>query len=118
MFLRVQVLSSILGILLIIIVVNFIRKRKLHEDYSLLWLTVSLSALILSVFSVILFKLANILGAIYPASVVFFISIIFIIILNLHFSVKITKLDKENKDLCQELALLRLKVEMLTKDNT
>jgi hypothetical protein len=79
----------------------------MHEDYSLLWLGVSLTALFIAIFKNFMFKLTFALGAIYPASAIFFIAIVFVTIMNLHFSVKITKLDKENKELAQELALMR-----------
>ncbi len=115
MFERIQIIAIFFGIALLALVLNLIRNRQMHEDYSLLWLMLSVVILILAVFKNLLFACAHILGAIYPASAIFFIGMVFVSIMNLHFSAKISKLDKANKELAQELALTRQRMEKTLK---
>lgn len=91
----------------LIVVVELIRRGKLKEKYSLLWLFAGGVLLFLSSSMGALDLIASLLGVHYPPSVLFLLAFLFLLLITLHFSVVISGLSEKNKQLAQELALLR-----------
>ncbi len=91
----------------LIVVVELIRRGRLKEKYSLLWLFAGVVLLFLSSSRGTLEFIASVLGIFYPPSFLFLIAFLFLLLITLHFSVVISGLSEKNKKLAQELALLR-----------
>jgi hypothetical protein len=92
----------------LILIVELVRQRKLREDYSLLWLATAIVLIVLSLSRPLLNQLAALLGVItYPPAALFLVAIIFMLTILLHFSTVITRLSRENKQIAQEMAILR-----------
>lgn len=91
----------------LIVVVELIRRGRLKEKYSLLWLFAGAILLFLSASRGALEFIASLLGIFYPPSFLFLIAFLFLLLITLHFSVVISGLSEKNKKLAQELALLR-----------
>lgn len=89
------------------LVVELIRRGRLKERYSLLWLFASGVLLVLSSSRGILEYISNMMGIYYPPSFLFLLAFLFLLLITLHFSVTISGLSEKNKRLAQELALLR-----------
>ena len=97
--------ASIAGL---IFVLELVRQRKLREDYSLLWLATAVILIVLSVSRPLLNAMAELLGIVtYPPAALFLVAIIFMLLILLHFSVALTRLARENKDIAQQMAILR-----------
>ena len=96
-----------------VVTINLVRKRKLREEYSVLWICTSVIMFVLVVKYDWLVKLTGLIGAALPTSTLFFGSIIFLILLAVQFSIKISKLADQVKDLVQANALLRRELEEL-----
>ncbi len=92
---------------LLVIVVELIRRGKLKERYSLLWLCAGTVLLILSSSRYLLELISRTLGIFYPPSFLFLLAFFFLLLITLHFSVVISGLSEKNKKLAQELALMR-----------
>ncbi len=106
-----KLLAVVASGLLLFIVVELVRRGRLKEKYSLLWL---LSGGILLVFSSsrdILEYVSHLLGIFYPPSLLFLVAFLFLLLITLHFSVVISGLSEKNKQLAQEVALLRQQIE-------
>jgi hypothetical protein len=88
-----------------------VRRRKLREEYSILWLFGSALILVLSLKQDWLVVLAHSVGIAYPPSFLFLVGILFILLILIHFSIAISKLYQMNKKMAQELALLKEKTE-------
>jgi hypothetical protein len=86
-----------------------VRRRKLREEYSILWLFGSVVLLILSLKKNWLDSLAHALGIVYPPSFLFLVGILFILLILIHFSIAISKLHQMNKKMAQEIALMKEK---------
>src|SRR3989304_5993796 len=84
-----------------------VRRRRLREEYSILWLFGSAVILVLSVKKDWLDSLAHAVGIVYPPSFLFLVGILFILLILIHFSIAISKLHQMNKRMAQELALLK-----------
>jgi hypothetical protein len=109
-------LFSILGsVVLIALLVFFIRRRKLLEEYSILWLIIFSIFLIVSIFGAFLENFSRFLGVLYPPAALFVIMIIGIFLLMLHFSIIISDLKRKINRLSITNALLEERIKSLEK---
>lgn len=108
---RMQLLAIAGSLFLLLFILRLIKRRKLREDYALLWLLVFFLLLVFSVFLPLLKMLASFVGILYaPAALLLFLILGNTLIL-VHYSTVITKLSEQNKTLIQELALLKEQIE-------
>ena len=112
---RLQAISISGSILLIFLLVYLIRKQRIKEEYSLLWLFFGILFLLFSIWSDWLDYLSALVGIIYPPAALFLLfSLAFFFIL-IEFSVIISRLSDRNKSLTQEVGILRSEVKELNK---
>ncbi|MGA2916375.1 MAG: DUF2304 domain-containing protein [Sedimentisphaerales bacterium] len=112
--LKIQIIIGSISVLVLIVVFELIRRRKLKEEYSLLWLLSGLVILIISIFPDLLNIISNVLGMYYLTSL-FVISFLFLLLIVLHFSTVLSQLSEKNKELTQELSILDFKLKELDK---
>ena len=112
---RAMIFGLIAGIGTFIFVLELVRRRRLKEEYSLLWLATAAALIILSLSRPTLDTLASTVGIIYPPSALFLVAMIFVLFILLHYSVVLTRLTQENKENAQQLALLRFQMEQMQK---
>jgi hypothetical protein len=103
---RIQLLAIIASGILLLMVLELVRRRRLLERYALLWLLSGVVLLVLSTFRGLLEDAAGLIGVEYPPSALFFIAFAFVLLLLLHFSVAVSRLADQSKVLAQRLALL------------
>ncbi len=96
---------------LLFIVVELIRRGRLKEKYSLLWILSGGVLLIFSSSRDVLEYVSRLLGIFYPPSLLFLVAFLFLLLITLHFSVVISGLSEKNKHLAQEMALLRQQIQ-------
>lgn len=109
--LRQKIMAILLSAGLLIIIFELVRRRKLKEEYSWLWMLTGVAILILAIWYDLLVFITHLVGAALPASVLFFFGIFFLVLINLYFSVKVSTLATQIKKLAQEIAILNSKVE-------
>jgi hypothetical protein len=114
---RNKVVALVFGIGMLIIIIDLVRRRKLREEYSWLWLMTGAGILLLSLWFDLLKWVTHLVGAITPSSTIFLFAFLFLIFISLHFSVVISKLTDRNKELAQRYALLENEVRELKKKN-
>ena len=108
---RISVAAAIGSLLLLLIVLELIRGRRLKERYALLWLATGLVLLVLSLWRGGLNTIAGWLGVTsYPPAVLFAIGGLFVVLVLLHYSTVISKLADQNTILAQRLAILEAKL--------
>jgi hypothetical protein len=110
MTVRVSVFAAIAAILLLAVIFELIRSRRLHERYAIMWLLTGTVILVLAVWRDALGTLADAVGIAYPPSALFVLASLFILIVLLHYSTVISKLADENRILAQRLALLENRI--------
>lgn len=103
----VLVFSTIVSVVILVSVVELIRRNRLKEKYSILWLVSSLVMLCFSVSRDFLHYVSFTIGIKYPPSLIFLLGFLFLIVINIHFSSVISELADSNKTLSQEIALLK-----------
>jgi len=113
--LRVTIVGVVASVLLILVVLELVRGRRLKERYALLWLATGVALLVLSAWRGGLNTIAGWLGVTgYPPAVLFAVATLFIFLVLLHYSTVISKLTDENVELAQRVALLEERVGRLS----
>jgi hypothetical protein len=107
---RIQLLAIVASGILLLIVLELVRRRRLMERYALLWLLSAAVLLVLASFRGLLEDAARVIGVEYPPSALFFIAFAFVLLLLLHFSVAVSRLADQSKVLAQRLAILEKRV--------
>jgi hypothetical protein len=107
MTIKQQLFSILIGLIVFMVTIDLVRKKRLREEYSLLWLATSFVMMVLILRYDWLLALTALIGAVLPTTTLFLGSILFLILLSVQFSIKISRLSDQVKDLVQENALLR-----------
>ncbi|MDZ7374232.1 MAG: DUF2304 domain-containing protein [candidate division KSB1 bacterium] len=110
---RIQLFAVAGALLVMALIFELIRKRKLLEEYSLLWFVAAVALLILAIWRDLLEILARVMGIYYAPSALFLIALFFGVVLFLHFTLVISKLTRRTTRLTQEIGLLRAELEEL-----
>ncbi len=104
---RIQLFSIIGSFALLFFILSLIKKKRLKEEYALLWIGASIVFATFSIFRPALEYLASFLGIHYAPTALLLMLIMAITIILIHYSTVISKLSEQTKRLTQEIALLR-----------
>ena len=110
---RVEIVALLGSVGLLGFVLELVRRRKLAEGYSLLWLLTSIVLLILSLWRELLDVLAGLVGIFYPPAALFVVGFGFVLLILLQFSVVVSRLSAENRGLSQKLAIMDWRLRQL-----
>lgn len=108
---RTQVVTAIGAVLLVLCVLDLVRRRKLSEEYSLLWVISTVVVAALGFSTPLLVWVSRLLGIVQENSTVFAFGLAFSVAMLLHLSVRLSRLGQESQTLARELALLRHELE-------
>jgi hypothetical protein len=103
---RVQIVAVIVTAVILGVVLELVRRRRLVERYALLWMSAAVALLVLAVWRGALNLLADLLGIAFPPNALFLVAFGVVLILLLHFSIATSRLSEETKILAQEIARL------------
>jgi hypothetical protein len=110
-----QIFALIVSAAVFVFVIEMVRRRRLREEYSILWLATSLAMFVLVLRYEWLEALTALIGAGLVTTTLFIGSLIFLMLLSVQFCVKISRLTNQVKNLSQENALMKLEVENLAR---
>ncbi len=103
---KTQIFIIAASIILFLITLELIRKKKLKEEYSIIWIIAELALLIFGLFPKILNVISGVFG-VYYLTCIFLMAFLFLLVVLFNFSIILTKLSESNKKLIQEVALLK-----------
>lgn len=106
---KIQIITILISFLFIFYIAYLIVKGRLREEYSLTWIACTVILIIFSFWRNGLVVFSEILGIYSPPNLVFTGAIFVILIYLLHLSVVVSNLQKQNKILSQEIALMKEK---------
>jgi len=115
---RIRLITIAAAIAVLILIVELVRRRKLKEEYSLLWVLTAALLVVLSIWYGLLVKLTHFIGGTVPSSTLFFFGLVFVVSLLLHFSIRISLLERRITSLVQEIGLLTLENRSGGQDST
>jgi hypothetical protein len=110
---RTQVITAVGAAGFVLFVLDLVRRRKLSEEYSLLWVVATVVVTVLGFSTPLVRWITRLLGIVYESSTVFFLGLAFGTVMLLYLSVRLSRLGQENLLLTRELALLRRELEEL-----
>ena len=115
MILKLKIFSIVIAVSIFVVILELIRRRKLKEDLSFIWIVSGIIILITALFEDIVFFIADLTGVTTPQSMLFFFGLIFLILLNLQLSIKISGITDQLKNLIQKNTMLEYEVEVLRR---
>lgn len=104
---RQKAVAILIAVSIFIIILELVRRRKLREEYSWLWLLTGTVLIVLTIWYDLLVMVTRFIGAVLPTSALFLFGMIFLMLVCLQFSIRISKLTDQIKDLTQELTILQ-----------
>ncbi|POH69714.1 DUF2304 domain-containing protein [Cryobacterium zongtaii] len=112
-----NVSSYLLGILaallILIVVVEMLRRHQLRERHATWWLFAGVLALIVGIFPASLVGAAKLLGVELPVNLVFFVALIILFLVCLQQSSELTSLEAKTRTLVEQSALQDLRIRAL-----
>ena len=103
---RIKIIAILICIFLVAYVFELVRRKHLSEEYSMGWLVTGTLMLLLSIFEGLLKWISEIVGATLFTSTLFFFGLVFLMIICLHFSIRISALTNQVRRLTQHIAIL------------
>ena len=103
---RIQIVALTVSALLLLVVLELVRRRKLTEEYSFLWILSALALLILSARREILPAVAGWLGVSYTPILLVMALIVMMFVASLCFSVIVSRQRQQIERLIEETAIL------------
>jgi hypothetical protein len=96
-----------IAVMLLLVILELVRRRRMRIEYSWLWIASGLTTLVVILRYDVLIWLTELIGAVIPTSTLFFLSILYLALLSLNYSVRLTTLTQQVKELAQEVALFQ-----------
>jgi hypothetical protein len=110
---RTRVFVILLGVAVAAFVINQVRRRKIKEQYALLWIMTAVLFVLIPLLIDVVNAISYALGILYPPAFIFMIALICVILLLFQFSMSISKFSEQLTVLIQDIALLTRRVEEL-----
>jgi len=106
-----HVLIIVIAAGVIAFIVHLVRSHRLRAKYSVLWLTIGLGLAILAAFPDLLVWISDLFGIAYAPATFMLLALSFLLVLVLHFSWELSRLEDRTRALAEEYALLRSEVD-------
>jgi len=108
-----KIFALFVSVIVFAFIINMVRQRRLREEYSVLWLAISVVMFVLILRYQWLVSLTHIIGATTTTTTLFLFALIFLVLLSVQFCIKISRLTDQVKNLSQDNALMKLDIENL-----
>ncbi len=107
---RQTVFAILSTIAVLLLILELVRRRRLREEYAWLWLLTGVLMFILVVWNRLLYFVTGLIGAVLPGTTLLIFSSLFLLAIAIHYSVIISRLTTQVRDLAQELAILSTEI--------
>ncbi len=101
-----KIFAISIAVIFFVVVLDLVRRKKLRIEYSMLWVFTSVFTFVLVWWYDLLIYFTELIGAGAPKNIIFIFGILFLLLLNLHFTVKLSQQSEMIKNLGQKLAIL------------
>ncbi len=107
---RVEIAGALISLLFLVVVLELVRRRKLTEEYSLLWIGATLALLALAFSRPVLHATAAWLGIYYPPAILLLALVVLVFAALLYFSVVVSRQKQQIERLVEEVGILAAEV--------
>ena len=111
-----NILAAIAALITFVFVIDLLRRGVLREKYAVLWLFFSGAALLLAIFPAILVWLTGVLGVAEPVNLLFFVTIVLLVLVSIQLSYELSRHEARIRRLAEEVALLQEEINRQRKD--
>lgn len=101
-----EIFAIIVSAVLLLFILELVRRRKIKEEYSWLWILVGVLIILLVVWHGLLLFLTHLIGAESPITTIFLFGFIFLLLINIDYSVRISVYKEQIKKLSQRIGIL------------
>lgn len=115
---RSAIFFVVLTVIVLFLVGNLLRSRKIREHYAVLWILVGLLMIVLVAFPRLLDWLAQLVGVALPSNLLFILAIMMLLGVTLQLTLEISRAEDRIRVLAENIAILNLVVreaELTTK---
>lgn len=109
------VLGVVSAVLVLGIVIEMLRRRRLRERHALWWLVAGVLALIAGVFPSTLEWAAHLVGVQLPTNLIFFVSVAILFLVCLQHATELTTVEAKTRTLAEQSALQELRIRELER---
>ena len=104
---RIQFLAIAGSVGLLLFILELIRRKRIRENHSLLWLFFGAVFMFFSIWRRGLEVMANLMGIAYPPTAFLLILVMALFVILIQFSIITSDLTEKNKKMAQEIGLLK-----------
>ncbi|MEV6522779.1 DUF2304 domain-containing protein [Longispora sp. NPDC051575] len=107
---KLTIVTATTGLILVAVIVELLRRRQLREKYGMLWLAVGLVVVPSALFPGTLDRFARTIGIASGISLVLFLAVSFLLLVCVHLSWEVSRLEEETRVLSEEVALIHARL--------
>jgi len=104
---KLIIVTAVAGVAVLAFILELLRRRQLQEKYAILWLAVGILTIPLAIFPGIINVAARALGVAYGVNLILFLGLVFLLLVCIHLSWEVSRLEEETRTLAEEIALMR-----------
>jgi hypothetical protein len=104
---KLTIVTVLSAVAIIGFILELLRRRQLQEKYAILWLVVGIALVPMAIFPRLLDTVANAIGIASGVSFVLFAGLVFLLMVCIHLSWEVSRLEEETRTLAEEIALIR-----------
>lgn len=101
-----RVFAILTSVATLVFIVELVRRRKLKEEYSWLWISTAAGMVILASWYGLIERVTRFIGAVTVTTTLFLFGLLFLLVISVHFSTVISRLTQQVRRLTQEIAIL------------
>jgi hypothetical protein len=90
----------------LVFIVELVRRRKLKEEYSWLWIVTGVGMVVLAAWYGLIERITHAIGAVTVTTTLFLFGLLFLLVISVHVTTVISKLTQQIRRLAQEIAIL------------
>jgi len=113
-----NMLAGLAAIVTFILIVDLLRRGALKEKYAVLWLAISGVAFMFALFPQLLEDLTGWLGVQTPSNLVFFLTIVVLILVSVQLSYELGRHEARIRRLAEEIAIHDEQIKLLQQRDT
>ena len=104
---RLTILTAVTALVVIVPILELLRRRQLREKYAVLWICVGLVVLLFGFFPTLVDSLVRFTGVVSGVSLGLFLGVVFLLLVCIHLSWESSRLEEKTRTLAEEIALIR-----------
>jgi hypothetical protein len=103
----VEIIALVAAIVTIVIIVELVRRRYIHERFAVIWLLITIPIAFFGIFPNLFNRFAHAIGVKGPPALLSVLGVLFLLLVCVRLSWEVGRLQERTEILAEEVALLR-----------